>query len=145
MHEEGKGPLFIRDLSLLLWGRMPGTTVQRHSLMVMLHLYHFSGVFVEWNLPSVFHSRLFQMDIRFRENTLQREELWLRGHKNLSPKQRAQMAQITNVGRKDTWTPAQVYRLPGHPLPGLAVYESTAEHSRYKLRSGFRKRKINAS
>lgn len=44
-------------------------TYKRHSLMTTLH-HRFSGVFPNWNLPSVFHSCLLQMDIRFRENTL---------------------------------------------------------------------------
>ena len=55
--------------------------------MIMLHLHHFWGIFLAWNLPQVFHSCLFQMDICFRENALQRKEFWLYGHKNKTKNQ----------------------------------------------------------
>lgn len=75
--------------------------------MTTLH-HRFSGVFPNWNLPSVFHSCLLQMDIRFRENTLQRKELRLYGHKDLRPKERAWMAAGINGVEKGHLTVATV-------------------------------------
>lgn len=61
----------------------------RHSSMIIFTSLSCFRVFPKWNLPSVFHSCLFQMDVRLRENTLQREELWLHGHRNLCPEEGA--------------------------------------------------------
>jgi hypothetical protein len=59
------------------WNRWDGKNINGLSSMIILYLYHLLGVFLDWNLPSVFHSCLFQMNVRFRENTLWKKELCL--------------------------------------------------------------------
>lgn len=95
---EVEGPQSSPLLSWLFWGRVSRRNKYRkrrqkeelyearktndkrrismgvgHSFMVISHLHHFIVVFLGWHLPSIFYSCLFQVDVCFRENTLQKE------------------------------------------------------------------------
>jgi len=79
------------------------------SFMVILHLHCFS-VILDGNSPSIFHICLLQMDVCFRKNALQKENIYYTDSKN------SQEHEYCKAGFKHFDKRKFLTELPGHHL-----------------------------